>query len=311
MKAAHYSHTASDGTPIFVRHWQPSGAAKALLLLAHGKSEHGARYERFAEALTKAGYEVWAPDHRGHGQTAEATGLGYFADREGFRLVIEDLHEIRLEAAAGHPELPFFFFGHSMGSFLGQGYIALHGEGLAGAVLCGTAGPMPGGLILAGKLVAALGCLFKGRRAKAPLAEKMSFGAYNDAFKPNRTAFDWLSRDEAEVDKYVADPLCGFDCSYGFFDDLLKGLAFIQDPATKARIPAGLPVLMIAGARDPVGGATGSVDVLATSYRDRGMTDVELKLYPEARHEILNETNRDEVTADVLGWLEKRRAKAK
>jgi alpha-beta hydrolase superfamily lysophospholipase len=312
MKAAHYSHQAADRKSIYVRHWIPSGTVKALILVVHGKAEHSARYERFAEILAAAGYEVWAPDHRGHGKTAATEAeLGFFADKDGFRLVIEDLHEIRLEAEASHPELPFFFFGHSLGSFLGQGYIALHGEGLAGAVLCGTAGPMPGGLILAGKIVAALGSTFKGRHAKAPLAEKMSFGSYNDAFKPNRTAFDWLSRDNAEVDKYVADPLCGFDCSYGFFSDLLSGLAFIQDPATKARIPADLPVLMIAGAKDPVGGATGSVDILAASYRGRGIKDVEMKLYPGARHEILNETNRDEVMGDVLAWLEKRRSKAK
>jgi alpha-beta hydrolase superfamily lysophospholipase len=198
-----------------------------------------------------------------------------------------------------------------MGSFLSQGYIALYGEGLSGCVLSGTSGPMPAALLGGGKTVAALGCLFKGRHAKAPLADKLSFGSYNDAFKPNRTRFDWLSRDNAEVDKYVADPFCGFLCSYGFFKDLLAGFSFIHDPATMRRIPQALPIFLVAGSADPVGAASGAVDRLAGMYRDLGIKDVEEKLYKDARHEILNELNRDEVMADILAWLEKRYAKGK
>jgi len=311
MKTAHFIHTASDGVQVYVRNWLPEGEPKALMLIAHGMAEHGARYERLAEKLTAAGFAVWVPDHRGHGKTGEMGELGYFADKEGFRRVIDDLHEVAVQASSTNSGLPLFLLGHSMGSFLSQGYIALYGEGLSGCILSGTSGPMPKALLGGGKAVAALGCLFKGRHAKAPLADKLSFGSYNDAFKPNRTRFDWLSRDNAEVDKYIADPFCGFLCSYGFFKDLLAGFAFIHDPSTMRRIPQSLPVYLVAGAADPVGAASGSVDRLAEMYRELGIKDVEEKLYKDARHEVLNELNRGEVMADILAWLEKRYAKGK
>ena len=312
MTVAHFTHISNDGKSIYVRHWLPSAQPKAIILLAHGMAEHSARYERFAEKLTAAGWEVYAPDHRGHGKTAATEAeLGYLADKEGFRRVVDDLHEIEALAKGEHAGLPVFLFGHSMGSFLSQAYIALYGEDLSGCVLSGTSGPMPAALLSAGKAIAGIGCIFKGRHAKAPLANKMSFGSYNDAFKPNRTEFDWLSRDKAEVDKYVADPLCGYVCTYGFFKDFLQGLAFIHKPETMARIPKGLPIFLVSGSADPVGGATGSVDKLFEMYRGLGIGDVEMKLYKDAHHEILNETNRDEVTADILTWLEKRYGKAK
>lgn len=304
MRTSSYIYTARDGVAIHVRHWLPEGKAKAIILVAHGMAEHAARYERFATSLTQAGFEVHAPDHRGHGQTGEkASSLGYFGNRGGFRQVVEDLHGISEKARADAPGLPVYLFGHSMGSFVAQYYIALFGAELSGCVLSGTSGPMPGALLAGGSLVANLGSLFKGRRAPAPLANKLSFGSYNDAFKPTRTEFDWLSRDTAEVDKYVADPLCGFLCSYGFFQDLMRGLKEIHSPGTLAAIPEALPVYLVAGAADPVGAASGSVDALAEIYRGLGLTDVEEKLYPGARHEILNETNRDEVSTDILAWL--------
>lgn len=309
MKSAHFSHPVSDGKSIYVRLWLPEGEPKALILMAHGMAEHGARYERFAQVLAKAGYALFMPDHRGHGKTAETPEeLGYFADAQGFRRVIDDLHEVGEDARKRYPGRPLFLFGHSLGSLLSQGYISVYGEGLAGCALSGTSGPLAPALATAGKTVAAFGCRFKGRRALGKLADKMSFGAFNDAFKPNRTAFDWLSRDEAEVDKYIDDPYCGFVCRYGFFLDLLEGLTEYQSPAAQRRIPKDLPILMAAGAMDPVGGASGSVTALAATYRRIGIKDVEDRLYPEARHEILNETNRDEVMADFLAWFERQYA---
>jgi alpha-beta hydrolase superfamily lysophospholipase len=219
--------------------------------------------------------------------------------------VIDDLHEIGLEARKSFPGLPLFLFGHSLGSLLSQGYIRLYGEELAGCALSGTAGPMAPALALGGKLVAGVGAACKGRKAPAFLANKMSFGSFNDAFKPSRTAFDWLSRDQAEVDKYIADPLCGFVCSYGFFQDLLAGLAASQSETAMASIPKTLPIYMASGAKDPVGGGTGSVTALAKTYRALGIREVEDRLYPDCRHEILNETNRAEVTADFLLWFDR------
>jgi alpha-beta hydrolase superfamily lysophospholipase len=312
MKTAHFTHKASDGKSIYVRLWLPLAEPRALVLIAHGMAEHGARYERFAEQLTAKGYAVYVPDDRGHGKTAETSAeLGYLADKEGFRRVIDDDHEIAAIALEAYPGVPLFLFGHSMGSFVAQGYIALYGENLSGCVLSGTSGPMPAAMLGGGKAVAAIGCLFKGRHALAPLANRLSFGSYNDAFKPTRTEFDWLSRDPAEVDKYVADPLCGFVCTYGFFKDFLAGLSFIHKPEVMARIPKSLPLFLVAGSADPVGAASGSVDALAATYRKLGIKRVDEKLYEGAHHEILNETNRDEVMADIVGWLEERRKAAK
>jgi alpha-beta hydrolase superfamily lysophospholipase len=310
MKSEHFVLKARDGKDVYVRNWLPEGKAKAIVLVAHGMAEHGARYERFATKLTADGYVVYAPDHRGHGKTAASEAeLGWLGDKDGFFLMVEDLHEVGLEAKKRNPELPVHLFGHSMGSFISQAYIALHGEELASCVLSGTSGPMPAALLNGGKFVASLGCLFKGPRSKAPLANKLSFGSYNDAFKPNRTEFDWLSRDNVEVDKYVADPFCGFICTYGFFRDFLKGLSFIHKPATMTRIPKKLPLYLVSGSKDPVGAATGAVDNLAGLYKTLGLSDVEVKLYEGGRHEILNETNRDEVMADVLSWLGRHQAR--
>jgi len=305
MKNEEFSHIADDGKSIHVYRWSPEGAARATVLIAHGMAEHAARYARFASALCDAGYEVWAPDHRGHGKTASEGELGWLAESDGFRRVVEDLHGLALRIRRERPGAPLFLFGHSWGSFLSQGFIALYGDELAGCVLCGTAGS-GGALVKAGRLVAAIGCACKGQRALAPLMNSMSLGSYNDAFKPTRTEFDWLSRDPAEVDAYVADPFCGFLCTYGFYRDLLAGLSWVHDPATVARVPRSLPVFMIAGSKDPVGAAPGTFMRHFELYRSLGLKDLSHKLYPDGRHEVLNDTCRDEASADVLAWIKAR-----
>jgi len=302
MKTEEFSYIADDGKSVHVYHWSPEADARACVLVAHGMAEHAARYARFAESLTQAGYEVWAPDHRGHGKTASEGELGWLADRDGFRRVVEDLHGLALRIKSDRPGKKLFLFGHSWGSFLSQGYISLYGSELSGCILSGTAGD--GGVtVKAGRVVAALGCALKGQKAKAPLMDTMSFGAFNKTFQPARTKFDWLSRDPAEVDKYIASPLCGFLCTYGFFRDLLAGLSWIHAPATMAGVPKNLPLHMFAGARDPVGAATGSFDWLFDRYKSLGIIKLSKKLYPEGRHEVLNDTCREEATTDVIAWL--------
>jgi len=305
MKTEEFSFISDDGKSVHVYHWSPQREAKACVLIAHGMAEHAARYARLAESLTEAGYEVWAPDHRGHGKTAAEGELGWLAGKDGFRRVVEDMHGLSKRIKAERPGKKLYLFGHSWGSFLSQGYIALYGSELAGCVLSGTAGD--GGLaVKAGKIVAALGCAVKGQRAKAPLLDSMSFGAFNKAFVPARTKFDWLSRDTVEVDKYIADPFCGFLCTYGFFRDMLGGLSWIHAPATMAAIPKNLPLYLFAGAKDPVGAATGSFDKLFDSYKALGIKNVTRKLYPDGRHEVLNDTCRAEAAADVVAWLDAR-----
>lgn len=305
MKTEEFSFISDDGKSVHVYHWSPESAAKACVLVAHGMAEHAARYARFAERLTAAGYEVWAPDHRGHGKTAAEGELGWLADRDGFRRVVEDLHGLSARIKADRPGKKLFLFGHSWGSFLSQGFILLYGSDLAGCVLCGTAGD-GGAVIKAGRAIAAIGCALKGQRSKAPLMNSMSFGSYNKAFMPVRTEFDWLSRDRAEVDKYIADPLCGFLCTYGFFRDLLGGFAWIHSPEAMSNVPKSLPVLMIAGQKDPVGAAGGSFDWLYGRYASLGVSDLGKKLYPDGRHEVLNDTCRDEASTDVIAWLDAR-----
>jgi alpha-beta hydrolase superfamily lysophospholipase len=310
MKSSDFIHKASDGTPIFVRKWLPSGNVKAILLVAHGLAEHSQRYERLASLLASAGWASYAPDHRGHGRTAAAGELGWFAPREGFSRVRDDLHEIALVAASENPGLPLFLLGHSMGSLLAESYLAPYGRELSGCVLSGILAPLPPILVVAGKLISALGSAFKGQKTPSKLLHRMSFDASNRDFEPARTRVDWLSRDAAEVDKYVADPLCGFVASFGMYRDLLAGFVSVYyRGAGFTALPKPLPLLILAGAEDPQGGAQSFVPLLADRYKAAGLQDIETRLYPGARHEILNETNRDEVMGDIKLWLESRLAK--
>lgn len=304
MRSDPFQLETSDDTPLFVNHWSPDGSPRAAVLVAHGMAEHSDRYERFAQALTDAGFDVYAPDHRGHGRSSEGTGVGYFADEAGFDRVVDDLHELHGRITTDHPGLPVFLFGHSMGSFLSRAYAAKYGSGLTGLVLSGTAGSA-GVLGKVGRGIAVAQGRIRGRRHRSGLMDKLTFGQYNAAFKPTRTDFDWLSRDPDEVDKYVADPKCGELFTAGFFADLLAGLERVNDDAEVAGTPSELPVLFVSGSADPVGGKDAKgVRQVAAQLRKVGVREVTTTIYPDARHELLNETNRDEVTADVIAWLE-------
>jgi alpha-beta hydrolase superfamily lysophospholipase len=317
VKASTFSHISSDSKAISVRKWLPAGAPKAILLVAHGMAEHAARYGRLAEALVPSGWAVYAPDHRGHGATAAPGELGWLAEKGGFARIRDDLHEISLGAVAELGQLPVFLLGHSMGSVLAETYLAAYGKELSGCVLSGVVAPPPPFLSEVALLIAVLGSTFKGQKAPAKSLHGMSFSANNKDFEPARTEADWLSRDAAEVDKYVADPLCGFVCSFGFYRDFLSSLRSLYYAPTSpfSGLPKGLPVYILAGAEDPVGGAQGFVPVLADKLKAAGLDSVETRLYPGARHEILNETNRDEVIKDIIkdikDWLDAGLAKAK
>lgn len=305
------THKASDGKDIFVRSWlpegKPSGAPKAVLLVAHGMAEHSARYERLAAVMTESGWALVVPDHRGHGKTASQGELGWLADREGFFRVRDDLHEIAIESKARFGGSPLFLYGHSMGSLLAETFIVAYGSEISGCALSGVILPMSRPLLAVGKLLAGTGSLFRGQKSAAKLLDTMGFSAYNKDFLPARTPVDWLSRDSAEVDKYVADPFCGFVCSFGFYRDLFGGVSSLYGkPDVFKAVPKDLPVYIFSGAEDPAGGAQGWVPVLADKLKSNGVRNVETRLYPGARHEVLNETNRDEVMRDLRDWLEAR-----
>lgn len=288
--------TDADGVEVFYRDW-PRDRAKGVVVVAHGASEHSGRYDRFARALNATGYAAYAIDHRGHGRTAPSSGAGRTGPGGSDRL-LDDLRDLVERAKAEVPGVPVVLFGHSMGSMISQGYVERYGDGLAGYVLSGCPGPMPG----VDEVRAGVQAAVDGGMADEPLD---MLGPFNEAFEPARTRYDWLSRDPDEVDKYVNDPMCGDDMplTYGFVNDLLA----ISGPAMKPEGIAGvppIPVLMITGEMDPAAGMAANARELEKRLREAGL-DVTAHYYPGARHEVLNETNRDEVTADVVAWLDR------
>ena len=300
VQASTFTLKAGDGVSLAVHRWLPEAPPKAVLQIAHGLAEHGARYARLAGALCGAGYAVYANDHRGHGLTAKTPAdLGFFAASGGWNACIADLREIRARIETEHPGVPVILMGHSLGSFMVQQFIGQHGEGLAGAVLSATNGKPPA-IAGAGGLLARLERLRIGARGRSALLNAMLFGAFNKPFAPARTPFDWLSRDPAEVDKYIADPLCGFIPATQLFIDMLGGVTGAAARSCQAAIPKTLPIYIFNGGHDPVASNVGQ---LLAAYRAAGLKNVTHKVYREARHECLNEINRDEVTRDLTAWL--------
>jgi len=299
----------ADGLTLHGHAWLPAdppqGTIRAVVVIAHGMAEHAGRYARFAAALNAAGFAAYGIDHRGHGLTGQAAGLlGHMGDTDSWNRAVGDLAAVCRLAAARHPGLPVLLFAHSMGSFMAQQFLYEHGAGvgLAGCVLCGSNGKPPA-IAALGRVVARIERLRHGRRGISPLIQKLSFDAFNTRFQPARTAYDWLSRDPAEVDKYIADPFCGFPISVQSWIDLLDGLQAMARPDNQARIPRDLPVFVIAGRHDPVSGGGKGLQQLLQAYAAAGLRRVESRFYDAARHELLNETNRDAVTTDVVDFL--------
>lgn len=306
MQSKNFSFQSGDGTTIFVYHWSPDPdtKVKGIVQIAHGMAETAARYERFADTLTRNGYIVYANDHRGHGKTAKRLqNVGYLADEDGFDWLVKDMHQLTNLIKKEYPDLPVFLFGHSMGSFAAQRYIMLYGKELKGTILSGSNGSAAL-LHNLGFMVAGFEVKKNGRKTKSIRMNHLSFGTFNQAFKPNRTEYDWLSRDNAEVDKYIADPFCGGVFTAGFFYDFMKGLKELDKIKNVQLVPKDLPVYIMSGDKDPVGGSGKGVKKLFDTYQKCGMTDISIKLYPEGRHEMLNELNRDEVMKDIVEWLD-------
>jgi alpha-beta hydrolase superfamily lysophospholipase len=314
IKAVEDWFPADDGTRLFLLRWIPEKAPWGVLHIVHGMAEHAGRYDRIARRLCKEGIEVWAADQRGHGRTADTAlndpargGLpGHCGDRGGFSRIAADIHGINARIRTVRPALPLFLLGHSWGSFVVQDYIEGGPEGLAGCVLSGTRGLMGIKTVLGEPFLSCL-AFFRGSRAQSRLARAMADGSFDKPFRPNRTPFDWLSRDEKEVDAYVADPLCGNLCSLGFYRDLTALFNRIHKAGRMEGISRDLPIYVFSGSADPVGDMGDSPTALVNQYRSMGIKDLEFVLYPGARHETLNETNREEVSGDLVAWLKKHR----
>ncbi|RZI69657.1 MAG: alpha/beta fold hydrolase [Variovorax sp.] len=283
MTETHFElKNAQDGHPIEAHRWLPARTPRAVVQLAHGMGEHSLRYRPLADALTAAGHAVYANEHRGHGVGAAARKqLGEFGPR-GFAALVDDMAELSRHVRGVHPGVPLILLGHSMGSFAVQHYLVTHSELLGGAALSGTAA-----LDLLG---AALQSGFK--------LEDM-----NAALPDVRTPFDWLSRDPAQVDAYLADPLCGFTVTAEGMGSMFANLDDLGVEAIRARVRPGLPVYLFGGDEDPVSNKGAWFYPLVERYRSAGLRDVSCHVFGGARHETLNETNREEVTAVLLAWI--------
>jgi alpha-beta hydrolase superfamily lysophospholipase len=266
-------------------------------------AEHGARYARFARALNAAGFAVWAHDHRGHGINPTPGIQGHFADSGGWRAVLQDVQDVSSEMARALPGIPLVLFAHSMGSFMAQALLPDLGRTHAGVVLAGTNGP-PGVQEAAARALAPVQRAVLGPRAAGGWLKTVVFGQYNRQFAPTRTGADWLSRDPAEVDAYLRDPLCNFAITAQAWVDFLEGKAAAATTAAIARVPKALPLFVIAGTSDAVGENRKGVERLLRSYAAAGLTRVSHRFYDGARHELVNETNREEVTGDVIAWID-------
>jgi alpha-beta hydrolase superfamily lysophospholipase len=289
---------AADGIRVAERRWTPEGPVRGTVQVVHGLSEHAGRYQRLARALTARGLAVAALDQRGHGLTAESTGPGSLGPGATTEAVLDDVRDVSRRLAADDPGVPRFLLGHSLGSAVALASAERDGSGLAGLVLSGPIGVAPHLAEAVPQLQAAVA----GGMGDQPMDV---LGAFNAPFEPARTPYDWLTRDPDEVDAYLADSLCGDDMppTYGYGAGMFELVTRAAHPEGLTGLPDGLPVLLLAGQRDPVGGVgAAQVTALADLLRARGLP-VQLRIYPDARHEVFNETNRDEVTGDLLAWI--------
>ena len=284
--------------------WLPQGKPRGVVQLVHGISEYILRYDSFAQYLAGEGFAVVGHDHLGHGQTArDPSEYGFLAPKGGWELLAGDVRTLRVETGARFPEAPYFLLGHSMGSFVARTYLIRWPGTLDGCILSGT-GQESAPLIAFGRGLCTLMARLGGPQRVSGLVTALSLGAYNRQFKPNRTGADWISRDEAVVDRYVADPLCTFFPTVGMTRDMMQGLQFIARPDNLAKMDPDTPVYFFSGDQDPVGSNGRGVEKVAGWFRRAGVRDVTVRLYPGGRHEMLNEINRQEVYRDVLDWLE-------
>ncbi len=286
MDETTFTMTAADGTEVTVDRYTPAGEPRAIVQIAHGMGEHAARYRRLAEALTEHGYVVYANDHRGHGRTAGSPDRYGDLGAGGWAGLVSDIGELGTLARKEHPGIPLVVVGHSMGSFALQQYLLDHSGDLDAAVLSGTSAM---DVIAAG----------------IDPTKEVDLSAFNAPFEPARTEYDWLSRDPAEVDTYVADAACGFGLDPQATAGMVDQLAATADPDRLAGLESGVPIYLVSGDDDPLAGGGALIDLVADRYRQAGVVDVTVARYAGARHEVFNETNRDEITDALITWLDR------
>jgi len=295
---SHFRLMGADEVQLFVTDYIVENM-KGIVLCVHGMCEHSKRYESIALFLNESGYSVYTYDHRGHGDSLLENEKKGYLGTDGYNKMIYDLNVVVSYIQEKYPQQKLYLLGHSMGSFVVTSYIERF-QSIDGVILSGSNYRTKA--LKFGRFVGKIACIFKGEKKEAKLLEKLSFGSFNKQFEPNRTPFDWLCRDEKIVDSYITDENCGFTCTNRFYYDFFGGLLDLSKNMNIKKIQHDLPILIISGEKDPVGhngkGAKDLYNILRNS-----ITDVELKLYPESRHEILNELNKEEVFQDIVNWL--------
>ena len=299
-----FSFPVRNQTEIHCCKWTPEGTPRGVIQIVHGVAEYAARYDELAKVFTDHGFVVVGEDHMGHGGSiSEQIPQGCFAG--GWKTVVSDTYRLLRMTKEDYPDLPYIIYGHSMGSFITRTLLYTYPEaGLKAAVISGTGWTNPV-VLAAGRAVCKLEARKLGMNGVSPTIGKLMFGSYTKDLGEVRTPFDWLSRDPAEVDKYIADPLLGFDTSIGLAYEMLGGIGMNQKKANLDKMPKNLPVLFVSGSMDPVGANGKGVEQTVRAFRAAGMQDVTLKLYEGGRHEMHNEINREELHKDVLEFLEK------
>lgn len=305
-----FNFKSKDGMKIHVYKWAPKSDVKpkAVLQLVHGSVEHALRYRDFAAYLVKEGFVVYANDHRGHGETAGTVeNLSYFSDLDnGFNLAVDDLNSLNKKIRAENETLKVFILGHSLGSFMLRKYVTQYSESMDGMILTGTGGGKKL-LLNFGLAIASRDLKRKGRRHPSEKLHKLMYGPLNNNVKNKISDVDFISRDQKIIDAYNLDPFCGHTVTTEYALESLKGIKFCSTQASYALTPKDMPVYIMSGQQDLVGGKNAKeVKKIAKHYKNSGVKDLELKIYTEARHEILNEINKVEVYEDIVSWLEKR-----
>ena len=307
MNLREFTFLSADGkTPIHCIEWKPEGEVRAVLQIAHGVAEYAMRYNGFARFLTENGIAVLANDHIGHGESmAEGATPVYFGEKDGWKFVVDDMHTLYETGRKLYPGVPYYLMGHSMGSFLARTFLIRYPSRVDGAIIMGT-GQQLHIVTAGGRLTAKAESRKYGWEGFSELVDKLAFGAYNKAFAPVRTGYDWLSADTDNVDRYIADPLCGQDTTVGLFREMLNGFRFNQKSSNLQKMDKKCPLLLISGKDDPVGNMSKGVRQTYDVFHAIGIEDLTLQLYDGLRHEILNEAaQKDTVCADIYAWLER------
>ena len=306
MREEFYFKSSNGNTKIRAVTWKPSSETKAILQISHGMAEHIIRYDEFAKYLSAHGYFVVGSDHLGHGKSVSSPeDYGYFNSKQGNDYLIQDMQLLREKISGNYPTLPYFILGHSMGSTLLRQYILKYGEGLKGVIFSGIVANQNSAVLGAAKCLCRLIGTFKGEHYRSKLLDGLVFGKFNQMMENPKTETDWVTRDENKLEEYTKDELCGFIFTTNGYYNLFDGLFRLNAKENDSLLPKELPILVVSGEEDPVGGFKVGIRNVYEAYKKSGAKNITLKLYEGARHEVLNEINREEVYEDIEKWMRK------